>query len=546
MMRWFVFLALLIPGLAHAACSDCDASAGYATVTVNGGADVHEVVEYFVIYLSDLPPSWHTAMSGASDTDGKSIRVSDSTGVTQIACYPVGVNTTTDTGCLLVDAVGMSASADVAYRVYVGMTGATMPAVTDTYGRDAVFSGYAGFYLPGMSTADLTGAGRTLTAVGTPTTDTSGYEGITAAVYNGTTQYHKYEGTPAVTDWPVTLEALAYSTDNSSSRTIFGLYQSTSWTPFFHFLQAQSSTNLIYRAVSGAATASHTAISPAQWLSLTASRDSLTTGTTRLYINGSASGTSTSDATSLTLNRMAIGAAIFPSVSNYLPGRVAMAALSSSVRSANYISTINRMWATDIYTVGAWTTSGGAGDTGWVLFQTAATTSASGTATDWSNTGDALIDNANTADAVLDEVTMTQSEYLNLTNPAYGTTIPTGRPSYTTEYRIKRRADTNAAKEIFDLTVQMIDENGTRIGSNLANGTQWPSTAASIDYTVSGVTLDGGDYDADSGLAIRANGSGTNGNTTAEVYVAWMRVTWTAPAGGDPAALTRGFFALAE
>jgi hypothetical protein len=139
----------------------------------------------------------------------------------------------------------------------------------------------------------------------------------------------------------------------------------------------------------------------------------------------------------------------------------------------------------------------------------------------------------------------TTTEYLNLTNPAYGTTIPTGAPSYSVEYRIKRNeANAGSGDDLYDVTVQMIDETGTRVGDNLADlATAWPSSAATADYIVTGKTIDGGDFDADTGLAIRTDGAGANGTVDARIVTAWIRVSWT---GTDAVYNTRGFFALTE
>jgi len=95
-----------------------------------------------VVYLSDLPADFHTAMTTASDTDGKTIRVSTSDGTTQLACVPIGVNTGTDTGCLIFLGTGMSASVDVDYRIYVGNAALSMPSASGGMGEQAVFAAY--------------------------------------------------------------------------------------------------------------------------------------------------------------------------------------------------------------------------------------------------------------------------------------------------------------------------------------------------------------------------------------------------------------------
>lgn len=137
--RWIVCTVLFVlPLWAYADWSaDRDASAGYVTVTTLATA-VDEAVPFAVVYLSDLPADFHTAMTTASDTDGKTIRVSTSDGTTQLACVPIGVNTSTDTGCLIFLATGMSASVDVDYRIYVGNASLSMPTASGGMGEQAV------------------------------------------------------------------------------------------------------------------------------------------------------------------------------------------------------------------------------------------------------------------------------------------------------------------------------------------------------------------------------------------------------------------------
>jgi hypothetical protein len=524
---------------------DRDGSAGYVTVTTLATA-VDEAVPFAVVYLSDLPADFHTAMSDASDTDGKTIRVSNSDGTTQLACVPIGVNTSTDTGCLIFLGTGMSASVDVDYRIYVGNASLSMPSASGGMGEQAVFASYAGVYFPGVDTRDWTSGGRTLTAVNSPGTAASGFEGITAATYNGTSQYHHYDNaTQAVTAFPITLEALAYASDASNARTVAGMYNSSGFTEYNAIQEIQSSGNVYFRLQNGSATTTGTPAAPAAWKYITGNRDTATTGTSRIYVDGAADGTSTTNATAMSVNRFTIAVAGYSSIQRYFPGNVAVALLSDSARSADYVATMQDNWAGTMYTAGAWTANDSdvvAGSTGWVLFQTIGQSTSA--AADWTNTADALVDDANTAECTLDDTGVFESEYLNFTNPAYGTTIPTGAPSYTIEFRIKRMSDTASAREVQDLTVQFIDDTGTRVGDNEADTiTDWPSALGTVDYIVSGLTPDGTEFTSAAGMALRATGVNTNGATLTEVATAWMRVSWT---GTDAAYNTRGFFALTE
>lgn len=529
--RFLLTITLLIAPFSWAVFQDD--SAGYATVTVNA-ANIDEAVPFFIVYGSSLPADFHTAMSDAGDTDGHTLRVTSSDGATQYAAWPCGVNTSTDTFALFVVGTAMSASVDVDFRVYVGDTSLSMDAATDTYGRNAVFAGYAGFYLPGMSLTDLTGNGRDLTAVNTPGTAASAYEGITAATY-ATNKYHHNTSAPAVTNWPVTLEAIAFTNSTTTGQDVISLCRSSNNQPLASIgFSASNKVTGYYRGddtISSVATSSASA-GTSTYKYLATNRDA-NTGTTRTYINGSADGTSATTLIAPTFDRICIGAWARGTPIWYLNGNVAAAYLSSSVRSANYVSTMPDIWSGAAVTAGAWTAIGGGitpGSTGWVLFQTAATTSASGTLADWTSVNNALVDDATYTTASLDGggPPNVESETLKLTNPAYGTTIPTGATSYTVEFRIKRARGTGGRNEVDDLNVQFIDDTGTLVGSNVgALTTDWPTTAATRDYIATGLTLDGTEFTSAAGLAISATAANAARAVNARVLVAWIRISWT-------------------
>lgn len=551
MKRLCCLWLLILAPFAHADwATDRAGETGYVTVTTLASV-IDEAVPFCVVYLSDLPSGFHSAMDAASDTDGKTIRVSTSDGATQLACVPLGVNTSTDTGCLIFLGTGMSASVDVSYRIYCGNASLSMPTASGGMGEQAVFAAYAGVYFPGMDTRDFTSGGRTLTAVNSPGTAASGYEGITAATYTAaSSQYHQYDGTEAITSPPLTMEALAYTTSATARGTICTFSNNSNTANIMNFqLAGDLSGDPIRLAVLGnggssSAAVSSTGYSASTWMYAAASRSGTTTGTTTSYINGGSAGTeSTSISAFSAISEFSIGAADRGSVIDYLDGRIAWAGLSSSVRSANYIATQHQNWLGNLYSVGSWTPNSiSAGTTGWVLFQTAAQTATADA--DWATISNALVDDASAATVTLDDVTNLYSETLKLTNPAYGVTVPSGAPSYTVELRIKRSGQTTSGKVIHDKVVKFIDDTGTLIGDNLADtSTTWPSTATTKDYVFTGATLDGTEFTSAAGIAIQADGSVTNGNTTTSVYVAWIKVSWT---GTDSAAKTRGFFALTE
>ena len=541
--RWIVCAVLfLLPLFAHADwAADRDASAGYVTVTTLATA-VDEAVPFAVVYLSDLPADFHTAMTTASDTDGKTIRVSTSDGVTQLACVPIGVNTSTDTGCLIFLGTGMSASVDVDYRIYVGNASLTMPAASAA--EQLVFADYAGVYFPGVDTRDWTSGGRTLTAVSSPGTVASGYEGITAATYGGT-NYHY--ATAAVTNWPVTVEGIAYTTSITLNQQAINLSCSTSTTSLIGCQFSGGLSNDPYRGVSvgqgGSASVPGINNYTASTNHFVAVSRGANVGTTSAYINSSSASNSTTLNTPTAFDRFSIGGGIDSSGSVLrLAGRVTVALLSSSVRSANYVSTMQDNWAGTMYSAGAWTALDSCtdGSTGWVLLQTASQSSTADA--DWANITYPLTDDANAATSSLPAGDLTEKLYL--TNPDYGTTIPT-QATYTVSVRIKKTSTGSGGHRAVDALVRYLDATGTEIGDNVGDvSTFWTSSATSVDYVITGHAFDGTEFDADGGVVIQADGVDQSKTETASILAVWIKIDWQC--GDDAAGKARGFFALTE
>ena len=503
---------------------------------------VDEIFQVFPIYTSKLNRHfWDNAKAGAAD-----VRITRADGTTEIARYVVSHDTTNFVGCILADVHGdVSISTDTSYYVYYGNSGASDYSASATYGRNAVFNNYAGAYLPGMSTTDLTGSGRDLTAVNTPTTDTSGYEGITAAKYaSASSQYHKYEGTPCVTTWPSSIETLAYANNVTADMHIAAISKNTGTTNQFGIQFQGTAGSDPVRGLFCGDTGSYslptkTSFSASTWYYLATTRSGTTTGTSSVYIDAGTAGTNSTTLTAAaSMDRTAIGRQYYNSSQagtlNYLDGRVAWVGLSSSVRSANYITTMYNAWSSSTFFSASTIETETGGTTGWVLFQTAATTSLSGTQTDWSNPNNALSINADAATAVVDDLTNTFTEKLKLTNPAYGITIPSGQTTYGCKFRIRRTGQTSSGRVLTDEVVKLLDNSGAEYGSNLADtATTWPASATNKDYTFSGASISNSTFNSSAGLVIQVDATATNGNTTASVITAWMQVTWDTPAGGN-------------
>lgn len=550
MKRACLILALILAPISFADwAADRDGSDGYVTVTTLASV-IDEAIPFVYVKLSDLPADFHTSMSSSSDTDGKTIRVSTSDGATQLACVPIGVNTGTDTGALFFLGTGMSASSDVDYRIYVGNDSLTMPTAGGGMGEQAVFAAYAGLYFPGVDTRDFTSGGRTLTAVASPGTTASGMEGVTAATYNGTTQYHYNSGTQALTTWPITLECYGKPAAVTNRMFLFGLGTSPSNNEVAHIdmdgTTGGDPVRSFFRGPNNVLSASTASVgfSSGTDIVVVVSRDA-NTGTSKTYVNGGSLGTDTTSVNTPTLTRLSIGGLYRSSFSLPFDGSVAIAILSSSVRSADFVATQYDNLNGDLYSVGTWTTldSCNSGTIGWVLLQTAGQSSTADV--DWIDITNPLIDDATFAYCTVSDAP-TVTEYLYLTNPLYGITPPAGAVSYTVYLRVKGyRGNSSGGDRLYDETIQFIDETGTRIGSNLAKTSEdWTTSATTREYTVTGHTFDGTEFDADTGIAIRVSGADAVGTLDPRVVTAWIRIDWDC--GDDPQAKARGFFGLED
>jgi hypothetical protein len=113
----------------------------------------------FPVYvdLSDMPASfWSTVANGGGD-----IRVTTANGETECPVEPVSCDTGTDTGELHFLANSVDGTTDTTFYIYANGTSSGY-AVTDTYGRNAVWADYnAVYHMEGLT--DATAGGFTLT-----------------------------------------------------------------------------------------------------------------------------------------------------------------------------------------------------------------------------------------------------------------------------------------------------------------------------------------------------------------------------------------------
>lgn len=375
MKRWLIlFAALLLPWAAAATCSDCAGSAGYVTITVDA-AQVEEAIGYAPIYLSDMPGDFHSAMDAVSDTTGESIRVTTADGSTECSIYVLDVDTGTDTGMVIFELVGVSASVNTDYRVYVGNASATMYAATDTYGQYAVFPASVTAFYPLCGASPLNNAAQNayhLTASGSPSTSSNGpTEGTESYLFSGSAQYLYSSTTPSI-NWPVAISAWFNSDSITLSQTI-AAFADSGQADNYGVLEAAGSVTsdpIRWRSYGDGGSeriaTSSAAYSADTWMFAQGGYDG-SAGYAR--ISGANTGTQTADPVDGDFNTISIAVARRSSLTNYFDGEISLVEYSDVGRSANYAITMYRAFhsGTTFYTAGAWTTGGGA-ETGSFFF----------------------------------------------------------------------------------------------------------------------------------------------------------------------------------
>lgn len=156
-----IALFLFAPSSAHALWLDSNWDYRVKVEIAPSKVGTTTAVTSFPVYLNlaNMPASFFT---NASST-GADIRVTESDEITETPFELVTFATTTQTGELHFLADSLSTTSSSTFYVYYGNPTASAYAVTDTYGRNAVWTGYRAVYHLESLTLDSTGNGYTLT-----------------------------------------------------------------------------------------------------------------------------------------------------------------------------------------------------------------------------------------------------------------------------------------------------------------------------------------------------------------------------------------------
>lgn len=219
-------------------------------------------------------------------TDGGDIRATKSDGTTQLATELVAIDTTAKTGELHIKFSGtLSGSSSTIIRIYYNGSDTAL-AVTDTYGRNAVWSNYVGvwhFNESSGNATDSTGNGNTLTAINSAGYTASGKLGRANST-NGTNQRFDSSGAMSLTNSGVYSWTLWAKSTNVNSY-IFDHCSPTGGNT--RYMCYYDTTNKITTYFNGGAVSSaNNSISANTWHKITLVKTGANSTPGRFYLNG--------------------------------------------------------------------------------------------------------------------------------------------------------------------------------------------------------------------------------------------------------------------
>lgn len=218
---------------------------GYATyqeVTIDHTKVASDQTDFVVyINLADLVKAGADIFDSCR-SDGGDIRATKTDGTTELPVEVVAIDTTGKTGEIHVKFSGtLSSSTDTVIRIWYNGTD-VLPAVTDTYGRNNVWTDSKGIYHL-ADTTDSTGNGYTLTNNGsTPFNNAKLGKG---ADYNGSTQSLNNNSILGALSYPRSFSLIANFDTIASDRTPLALGDGA---VHYYSLKITSASLLVFRS----------------------------------------------------------------------------------------------------------------------------------------------------------------------------------------------------------------------------------------------------------------------------------------------------------
>lgn len=311
-----------------------------ATVTIDHNLVAGDLTDYVVLVVANSDAGWAELYAIATEGGGD-IRVYKNDGTTELARDKVSFSVAGETGEIYIKYTGtLSSTVDTDIHIYADGS-SSEPAVTDTYGRNAVWSAYrAVYHLNDL--VDSTGNGYTLTNNNTVTLNATGKLGGAADFTSGNTNKTLSNATElgingsvyTVDMWINKYSVTTYGQGHwilnapTANRRIYGYYENSGGASL-RFAHEGTSSTQFNSAVSW---------SNGQWLKNTQTWD----GTTlRGYNNGASGGSATPTGDSTVANAtFRLGshqADVAPSL--YWQGLIDEARVSNLTHSANWITT---------------------------------------------------------------------------------------------------------------------------------------------------------------------------------------------------------------
>ncbi len=527
MMRRFLVVALLVlPGLAHGAWPSSGSWTAWSAKfkLTSQSSIITAACDYYVLDLSLMPALFWSSVAA----DGDDIRCTQDDGETQVDYHLAYWDYGNTDGVLVIEQPhgASGATVDVDTYLYVGNAGAAAGTTSGAY--PSAMQGH--WWLqeqPTSATAikDATANARNSTSI--MGTMTSG--DLVADAPYGNMKSIDFDGNDGITISSTVLDAgetasrftisgWAKPSDASADRALMGtsgaqlnLYRENTGTVGWYG-EARNSAN------SANFTTTATSGSTGAWQKV----DFVWNGSNiYLYLNGSQ--ISSAACTSWRSATLAWNLGYANGV--WMVGQIGPCFVRSDALTADQIYTLHAcessnstFWAISEVVVC------GSGTTGLKLFGSNSQTSTANA--NWNDLGASLIDDATTTDVTLDDGGVYLSETITYAG-ADLSGVPTDATSYTVTLHVKRKREVGASLEINDVVVRFRDGSGTLQGDNLANvAGNWPTSAATASYPLTGYTPDGTDFTSSTGFDLQATGFDTNGATLAEVLTVWIEVDW--------------------
>ena len=275
---------------------------------------------------------------GNTDNGGGDVRLStDAAGLAQLPLEVVLWDTAANACVIYTKRDVNGATAEDIY-IWGDNTGDTQPTVTDTYGRNSVWSDFE--YISHDGVTDSTG-NHTITQLGSPTTATDIFGNVAGAVsLNGTTQYGRATGSFSSTK-PIYISGWGNSNDVTSRQGLLGLYASGAGNNYVSLFNNTGSNSGFVERGGGGLTAnianSSGATTNNNWFAFDGV--AITSSSRAAYLNGANKGTNVQTQSASNLNRITYGRFDDSTPNIYFNGELCQLRLGYFQPSDDYIST---------------------------------------------------------------------------------------------------------------------------------------------------------------------------------------------------------------